>query len=333
VVNASSGARGTTIFGKVIDGTLDPPIERGAVVFEGERLKWVGRREALPALYQSPDYECIDLPGRSILPGLIDGHTHISNDSLITPDSLDGAAFRYEEFKAIADETHRLGKICTVHARSRDSIRDAARAGFDLLFHASFIDDEGIEHCLKNDITITPTLTLLVNIIEASNGTAGVSGVSAFQREVAAATENLPRAYRAGVPLVAGSESGWSPVPYGQWHAREMQIFVDLLGMSPLEAINAGTLAATRCLKRFGHEVGKLEANRLADILVVNGDPSQDITLLQKKSRFDFVFKGGKKVDLVPPPARKEWFFEHHKIFLNGRLEYDERTGKGHVVQ
>lgn len=454
--DAISGTQGTTIFGKVIDGTLDLPIESGAVVIQGQRLKWVGAKEALPAIYRGPDHEQIDLPGRSILPGLIDGHTHISfgearseeelalytpveyraikavwnarkvlqagvtsafdaattydiaqavrdaidaglfdgprfavsgrqltthqgledsfpntmqfppgqagilvktaeemieairyqvkdrvdaikvsgsNDSLITPDSLDGAAFRYEEFKTIADETHRLGKICTVHARSRDSIKDAAKAGFDVVFHGSFIDDEGIEYCLKNDVTITPTLTLLVNIIDASNGMAGVSGISAFKREVEAAARNLPRAYRAGVPLVAGSESGWSPVPYGQWHAREMQIFVDLLGLSPLEAINAGTLAATRCLKRFGHEVGKLEAGRLADVLVVNGDPTKDITLLQKKSKFDFVFKGGTRVDLTPSRGRKEWYFEHHKIFLNGRFQYDERTGKGYVVQ
>ena len=61
-----------------------------------------------------------------------------SNDSLITPDSLDGSAMSFEEYKIIADETHRLGKICTVHARSRDSIKEAAKAGFDMLeFHAA----------------------------------------------------------------------------------------------------------------------------------------------------------------------------------------------------
>jgi imidazolonepropionase-like amidohydrolase len=254
-----------------------------------------------------------------------------SNDNLITPDSLDGAAFTDEEFQLIAGEVRRLGKISTVHARSRDSIRSAAKAGFDVIFHASYIDDEGIEACLKNDITITPTLTLLVNIIAASQGTAGASGGSAFQREVDAAATNLPRAYRAGVPLVAGSESGWSPVPYGQWHAREMQIFVELLGMTPLEAIHAGTLAATRCLKRFGREVGKLEPGRYADILVVNGDPTKDIGLLLKPSKRDLVFKGGRKIDLTPPPEPRRWFFERHKIFLDGRLHYSEETGEGYV--
>jgi imidazolonepropionase-like amidohydrolase len=453
---AIAGKRGTTILGKVIDGSLDAPIENGAVVFESERIVWVGARAQLPNQYLGADYEQIALPGRSILPGLVDGHTHISfgearseeelalytpveyralkaiwnakkvlqagvtsafdaattynvaqsvrdaidagmfegprfavsgrqitnhqgledsfpnemqfppgqaavlvktkdeiieairyqvkdrvdaikvsgsNDSLITPDSLDGSAFSFEELKLIADETHRLGKICGVHARSRDSILDSARAGFDIIFHASFIDDAGIEECLKNHCVITPTLTLLVNIIEASQGVAGVSGTSAFQREVDAAAKNLPRAYRAGVPFIAGSESGWSPVPYGQWHAREMQIFVDLLGMKPLEAIHSGTLSAARVLKRFGDQVGRLEVGRYADVLVIDGDPSRDVTLLQKKKHFDFVFQGGRQVDRTPVADRQEWFYERHKIFLNGRLRYDEETGKGVVVR
>jgi imidazolonepropionase-like amidohydrolase len=252
---------------------------------------------------------------------------------LITPDSLDGSAFTVEELKIVADETHRLGKICATHARSRDSITNAAKAGFDLIFHASYIDDEGIEYCLKNNIIITPTLTLLLNIVSASQQSAGVSSVDGFKREVDAAVENLPRAFKAGVPLISGSESGWSPIPYGQWHARELQTFVEMFGLSPLQAINAATLTATRCLKRFGHEVGKLEAGRYADIIVLDGDPLKDITLLQKKSKFDFIFKGGKVVDPTPPAEAKRWYFEKHKIFLNGLYTYDEQSGTGSLIQ
>jgi imidazolonepropionase-like amidohydrolase len=252
-----------------------------------------------------------------------------SNDNLITPDALGTSAFTDEEFRIIADETHRLGKICCVHARSTESILGAARAKFDLIFHASYIDDAGIEACLRAGSVITPTLTLLVNLIAAGRQQAGASGIAAFQREVDAASTNLPRAYRAGIPLIAGSESGWSPVPYGQWHAKEMQIFVELLGMTPLEAIHAGTLAGTRVLRRFGKDVGKLEAGRYADLLVVDGDPTRDITLLQQKKRIRHVFKGGRLVDRTPPEPRREWWYERHKIFLNGKLEYDDATGQG----
>jgi imidazolonepropionase-like amidohydrolase len=452
----SNTTKGYILKGKVIDGTLGKPVAQGAVVTEGERIAWVGKASALPARFKSGEYTEIDLPGRSIMPGLIDAHIHISfgearseeelalytpvefrtlkaiwnarkvlqagvtsafdaattyniaqsvrdaidsgmfpgprltvsgkqltshqgledsfpnemqyppgqagvlikskdelieqiryqvkdgvdaikvsgsNDSLITPDSLDGAAFTYEEFKIIADEAHRLGRICTVHARSRDSIKFAAKAGFDVIFHASFIDDEGIDWCMKNNCLIIPTLPLLVNILEANPPSAGASISDAFKREVDAAITNIPRAYRAGVRIAQGSESGWSPIPYGHWHAREMQIFVEMMGLSPLEAIHAGTLAPTQVMKRIGHEVGKLEAGRYADILVIDGDPTRDITLLQKPSRFDYIFKSGEPIDRTPPAPRKQMYYERHKMFLNGLYQFDQSLGKGVLVR
>jgi imidazolonepropionase-like amidohydrolase len=447
--------KGTVIYGQIIDGTLNSPIANGAVVFENEHIVWVGERAALDEKYRQRDYEAIDLPGRSVLPGLIDGHTHISfgearseeelalytpveyrtlkaamnarkvlqagvtsafdaattyniapnirdaidagmvpgpryavsgrqltthqgledsfpnemqfppgqagiliksrddiieairaqvkdrvdcikvsgsNDSLITPDSLNGSAMTDEELAVVAQEAQRLGAMCSTHARSRDSVLGAARAKFDLIFHASYIDDEAIELCLRHDIMITPTLTLLVNVMNANQNRAGVSAVDAFRREVDAAQVGLSKAYKAGVALISGTETGWSPVPYGQWHAYEMQIFVDLLGMTPLQAIHTATGAATKCLKRFGHKVGRLEAGRFADMIVVNGNPLADISLLQKKSRFDHVFKGGEAVDLTPAKPVPRWYFEKHKIFLNGNFNYDEELGSGVLV-
>lgn len=450
------GKKGYVISGRVVDGTLDKPLEQGAVVTEGERIAWVGHERALPPQYRTDAYESVALPGRTVMPGLIDGHVHISfgearseeelalytpveyralkaawnakkilragvtsafdaattynvaqavrdaieagmyegprfavsgkqltshqgledsfpnsmefppgqagvlikskddlveqvryqikdgvdaikvsgsNDSLITPDSLDGAAFTFEEFKIVADEAHRHGKLCTVHARSRDSIVAAAKAGFDVIFHASYIDEEGIEWCLKNNAVIIPTLPLLVNILEASQEMAGVSGSSAFQREIDAATKNLPKAHKAGVPFIQGSESGWSPVPYGEWHMREAEIFVKYLGFTPMEAIHSATLGATRLFKRFGHEIGKLEAGRYADIVIVNGDPTQDITLLQKPAMFDLILKSGQPVDRTPFPPRKQWYYERHKIFLDGLYHYDQAAGRGVLVR
>jgi imidazolonepropionase-like amidohydrolase len=448
--------QGYLLKGRVIDGTLDAPIECGAVVIEGERLSWVGEAADLPPIYADRQLDVIDLPGRTLMPGLVDGHTHISfgesrseeenalytpvefrtakalyyskkilqagvtsafdaatsynigqavrdaidtgmfdgprftvsgkqltnhqgledsfpnemqfppgqsavlirtreelveairyqvkdevdaikvsgsNDNLITPDALGSSAFTLEEFQIIANETHRLGRICSVHARSRDSALYSALAGFDNLFHASYIDDEGIEACLKNKCVITPTLTLLVNLMEAKQTTAGASGSDAFLREIDAASVNLRRAFDAGVPLIAGSESGWSPVPFGQWHAREMEIFTTLLGMTPLQAIHANTLAATRLLPRYGHEVGKLEAGRLADVLVVPGNPLDDIRILQRPTSFDYIFKGGQPIDRTPPRPRKRKWYERQKTFLNGLYEFDESTGTGRLVQ
>jgi imidazolonepropionase-like amidohydrolase len=447
---------GIAIYGKVVDGTLNEPLLHGAVVLNGARIAWVGDESEMPPMYGTTGFRQIRLPGRSILPGLIDGHTHISfgearseeelalytpveyrtlkaamnakkvlqagitsafdaattyniapcirdaidvgmiegprfavsgrqltthqgledsfpngmefppgqagvlmksksemieairyqvkdrvdcikvsgsNDSLITPDSLDGSALTADELETIASEARRLGVMSSIHARSRDSVIGAARAGFDIIFHASYIDDEGIDLCLKSGCVIIPTLTLLVNIIGAECVRKGKPGPQSLVNEVEAARERLHRAWKAGIPFVCGSESGWSPVPYGQWHAHELQVFVDLLGMAPLQAIHCATLGATRILRRFGHEVGKLEAGRLADVLVVNGDPTKDITVLQKKGLLDFVFKEGVEVDRTPAPPVRRWYYEKHKIFLSGTYNYDEARGTGLIVE
>lgn len=445
--------KGYLLIGRVIDGSLSEPIQNGVVVVQGETIAWVGTQADLPPEYNEQEFETIDLPGRSIMPGLIDGHTHISfgesrseeenalytpvefrtlkaiynarkvlqagvtsafdaattyavaqavrdaiatgmfpgprftvsgrqitnrqgledsfpsemefppgqaavlvktkddlveavrlqikdgvdaikvsgsNDNLITPDADDISAFTLEELKIIANETHRLGKLCGIHARSRVSSRDAALAGFDNIFHASYIDEEGIEACLKNGCVITPTLTLLVNLVEASQSLAGASGADAFIREIDAARVNLRKAYDAGVPLIAGSESGWSPVPYGHWHAREMQIFVEMLGLTPLQAIHSNTLAVTRLMSpRLRDKVGKLEKGRYADILVVPGDPTEDITLLQRPSQFDYIFQGGQPVDRTPTKDRKRMWYERTKTFLSGLYLYNEDSGIG----
>jgi imidazolonepropionase-like amidohydrolase len=213
-------------------------------------------------------------------------------------------------------------------------VTQAARAGFDWIMHASYIDDEGIDLCLKKKISITPTLTLLINIVNSHQGSAGASAVDIFKAEIDAATENLSRAYRAGVPLICGSETGWSLVPYGQWHAKEMEIFVTLLGLSPLQAIHAATLAASRCLPKWAGSIGRLSEGYIADVLLVDGDPIKDIRVLQDPSRFDLVLKGGQPVDTGTPIApRKIWSYEKHKTFLPGWFDFNPKTGLGEVRQ
>jgi imidazolonepropionase-like amidohydrolase len=256
-----------------------------------------------------------------------------SNDSAVTSGPVEGMAFSDEEFKLFADETHRLGKKCTVHARTAQSVRATAAAGFDWLQHASYMDDEGLELVLQNEIPIVPALTLLVNLLDASEGSAGASSLDVFKREVDAASENLGRAFRQGATLISGSETGWSLVPYGQWHAREMEILVTHLGLTPLQAIHAGTGAAARTVPRWADRIGTLTAGKLADVLVVNGDPLKDIRVLQASSKIEMVMKGGVPVDISTPiPDRLEYSWERNKIYLQGRFRYDETMSRGFVT-
>jgi predicted amidohydrolase YtcJ len=102
--------------------------------------------------------------------------------------------------------------------------------------------------------------------------------------------------------------------------------------MTPLQAIHANTLGATRLLPRYGHEVGKVEVGRLADLLVVPGDPTADIKLLQRPATFDYIFKGGTPIDRTPPAPRVRKWYERTKTFLAGLYVYDQETGQGRLV-
>jgi imidazolonepropionase-like amidohydrolase len=125
-----------------------------------------------------------------------------------------------------------------------------------------------------------------------------------FRREITDSVETLKRAYEAGVPLLCGTESGFSMVPYGQWHYREMEVFTRYLGFTPLQAIQCGTQAGAFAMRMEG-KIGVIAAGYLADVICVDGDPSKDVTVLGEPDRIKHVMIGGKMMDISPPAPRK----------------------------
>ena len=105
------------------------------------------------------------------------------------------------------------------------------------------------------------------------------------------------------------------------------------LGLSPLEAIHAGTGAAAVTVPQWADRIGTLEAGKLADILVLDADPLADIRVLQSPSKINMVLKGGAPVDRETPIAeRTEYPWEKNKIYLQGRFRYDESLKQGFVT-
>ena len=113
----------------------------------------------------------------------------------------------------------------------------------------------------------------------------------------------LKKAKTAGVPILCGSESGFSLTPYGEWHYRELEIFVSELGFSNLDAIAAAT-GMCGIHAGFSGDTGIIADGKFADIILVDGDPSQDVTILKDRSNIKMVFVGGERVDLTPNPKR-----------------------------
>jgi imidazolonepropionase-like amidohydrolase len=120
---------------------------------------------------------------------------------------------------------------------------------------------------------------------------------------------------------MCGTDTGFAITPYGEWHAREMEIFVTHLGMNPLQAICCGTKHAAFAVDPEG--VGSLERGRWADVLVIDGDPLRDIRVLQDKTRIRGVFKGGARIDLPSlAPTHTRWPWEKSLEISHRELRY-----------
>ncbi|HTW68895.1 MAG TPA: amidohydrolase family protein [Acetobacteraceae bacterium] len=210
------------------------------------------------------------------------------------------AAFNQDETTSMVTEAHRLGKRVVVHAMGQEAVLYSARAGVDLIFHATHLDDACIDAMLKSGSALGPTLTFQRNIIDFTqpHEPAAIKGRSSrAEHDYAIACENLRKARKAGIPMMTGTDSGFAVTPYGEWHAMELEIFVRDLGFTPAEALRCATSVTARFMTN-GSGIGVLEAGRLADFIAVEGSPLENITILQDKTRIRHVHIGGKRMQI-----------------------------------
>ena len=201
--------------------------------------------------------------------------------------------FSEAEVHAAIEEAHRWGRTVAIHAQSYDSVKFALRAGVDTVEHGTRMDEEAIELFKSSPSILVPTLCTLFSVLELGS----TLNLLPKQREEMAVNEPLwldsvRRAHRAGIPIAAGGDLG-NRFPHGT-NARELDYLVRA-GLSPLEAIQAATGNAARALKR-DKLVGALETGRLADLLIVDGDPLADIRILQDARQLALVLKEGRPV-------------------------------------
>ncbi|MCC5951332.1 MAG: amidohydrolase family protein [Acidimicrobiia bacterium] len=211
-----------------------------------------------------------------------------------------------DELRAVTDTAHALDTPTIAHCRSAESTRLAAEAGVDLILHASYLDEAAVEAVVEAGSAIAPTFTFLANLVDHGAAVGAMTTqVDIFRGELEATAAMVRTAYDAGVPLLCGSESGFSLTPYGHWHARELELFVDLLGLTPLEAISCGTRNGALALRRPMDSIGVVVPGAAADVVVVDGDPTADISLLGDRRRLRHVVSRGRPVDLDRPwPTR-----------------------------
>ncbi|ABD55192.1 amidohydrolase [Jannaschia sp. CCS1] len=210
-----------------------------------------------------------------------------------------------DELKLICDTAHDLHTPVMGHCRGADATRKAAEAGFDLIFHATGMDEAALQAVIDRKIPISPALTFQYNMVEFGKkiGTSDAL-MNLFESEITESIETMTKAHKEGVPLLTGSEAGFSLVPYGDWHYREMEVFVKYFGMSTLEAIQCATQKSAIGLKMEG-QVGVIAPGYRADIICVTGKVEENLSLLGDPDNITNVMIDGIEKDLSPPPERK----------------------------
>jgi imidazolonepropionase-like amidohydrolase len=199
-------------------------------------------------------------------------------------DDPQASQYTREEMQAIVADAHRLGRKVAAHAHGAQGILWATEAGVDSIEHGSYLDDAGIAAMKQHGTYLVPTAYLIDWMQQ--HGNLPVFYQQKMKDVSAVEKQNAIKAIKAGVKVALGTDA--AVYPHGL-NAHEVDVYVSQFGMSPLAAIQTGTINAAD-LMGWTSRTGTLEAGKWADVIAVEGDPLKDVKLLQ---HVNFVMKSG----------------------------------------
>lgn len=211
-------------------------------------------------------------------------------------DKSTSSQYSLEEIRAFVEEAANVGCRTSSHSHGAQGVKNALIGGIKTIEHGIYLDDECIELMVKNNHYLVPTLAI-VDTIVVNGEKVGVLPESVRKAKIAQEDHisSFKRAYRAGVLCGLGTDYLTDPMgPMGQ-NAIEMEIYVEKIGLSPMETIVCATRNNAEILD-LADEIGTLEPGKQADVIVVNGDPLDDIKVLRDRENFLHIFKGGQEV-------------------------------------
>jgi imidazolonepropionase-like amidohydrolase len=198
--------------------------------------------------------------------------------------------FTVDEVKAITEEAHRVERRVASHAEGAEGVKIAILGGVDSVEHGFFLDEESVQLMLNRNVYFVPTLCLVEVYKKALERPYDMPPWRLKKQEecIDAMPKSFMMAYKAGVKIAAGTDYFGPPLRAHGDNADEAITMVKY-GMKPMDAILAATRNAAECIG-IGGIVGTVERGKLADIIGVQGNPLEDITVLKK---VDFVMKEG----------------------------------------
>ncbi|MGI9465516.1 MAG: amidohydrolase family protein [Rubripirellula sp.] len=198
----------------------------------------------------------------------------------------------FEEMDAVVTTAHNHNLKVTGHCRATEGIKNALRAGYDCIEHGTFMDDEAMDLLLERDVPCVPALYFeKASILRGPEFGLPQEVIDGHQETLDGGIESARRILRAGGRLGMGGDYGFGWNPHGDY-ARELTFFVNDVGLSELEVITCATKTGAEIMGR-DDELGTLETGKLADVLVVDGDVLNDISVLEDRNNFLAVMQGG----------------------------------------
>lgn len=213
------------------------------------------------------------------------------------------------ELEAACEVAKSYGRRVAAHTRSDESIRRGLRHGVAVFYHCDYASDEVLEQLYehRDEVFLAPAVGLTYNsVFEASawgltEEKAEKSGLMAQFRSLCAVHQ---RAREIGLRVLIGGDYGLAWTPHGT-NARDLMHFVNLFGYSHHEALVAATRHGGEAMAASGVKVGLVEEGYRADLLLVRGEPFQDVTLLQDQDRLTMIMKDGRVHRLDEPSGER----------------------------
>src|SRR5947209_588843 len=222
---------------------------------------------------------------------------NVSGDEFVSNCRAELVSISQEELTAGVETAHDFGKRVAVHARAAESVNRSLRAGADCIYHCDFADEEALDmlEAAKDRVIVGPAFGLVHNSVFEGD-------IVGLTREIAEKM-NLPRKLehtcatyqqmrKRGMRVVVGGDYGFTVTPMGQ-NARDIGHFVKFFGYSPAEALRCATAVGGDLMGMKG-ELGIVTEGALADLLLVDGDPLDDQSVLVGPERFVMIMKDGK---------------------------------------
>lgn len=201
-----------------------------------------------------------------------------------------------DELAALVSVAHGRGLRVAGHATSAGSIKMCVRHGVDIIYHAALADSEALDmiESVKDTVFVAPAVGFPYAYLHEGEKYGlhlTPQARRSLEDELVMTANNMRELHRRGVRVVPGGDYGLVCTPHGR-NARDLELFVTEFGFSPADALVAATNHGGAMMGR-GDELGQLRVGWLADLIVVDGDPLEDIAVLQDRERINLVMKDG----------------------------------------